>query len=276
MSLYHLTFSSDGRLPFLPSSQHRLAALHLLARVCGARLVLFCVVDDHLHVVLFLPDGAGKRVGRDLLFALRTLSSAPVGSPHVRPVKTRAHADWLVRYLLTQVEHHGLAAVGATWEGSCFWDLAGLRAVPGLGLDIVEALPRWSIERVCDCVGVPADAVLPVEIERVAVLGPGRLIDAVCRAAAVPDLVGRDAARIRAKAALARLSRAAGIPAGSIATTLGIPVRTARGFGRLGCEDALCWAVLGQLALHEHLDRSGTTAARPGIELGPPLRRRAG
>jgi len=52
MKYWHLTFSSDGRHPLFPSECLRRAALWAIARVKKCEILLFCIVDDHLHLVI--------------------------------------------------------------------------------------------------------------------------------------------------------------------------------------------------------------------------------
>jgi hypothetical protein len=87
---------------------------------------------------------------------LRPLAAAPVEPARVREVDTRAHLEWLVRYVLTQGPHHGVAGHPALASGSCFQDLVAARRVDGLRLRIAEALPRLRRRTLYEAVGLPA------------------------------------------------------------------------------------------------------------------------
>ena len=50
--LWHITFSSDGRLPLFAGEAGRLSALHRLAAVAGREAILYSIVDDHLHLLV--------------------------------------------------------------------------------------------------------------------------------------------------------------------------------------------------------------------------------
>lgn len=109
--------------------------------------MLFCIVDDHLHVVLLCEAQQAGVLSRELLLALRPLTGPNLAPAFVRPVEGRGHLEWLVRYVLEQPTKHGLPGHPALWPGSCFPDLVGARRLPGLSLRLrlSEALPRFRL-----------------------------------------------------------------------------------------------------------------------------------
>ena len=52
MQTYHLTWATVGRQPILPNETARRQFLHALAMLPGAFILLFAIVDDHLHLVI--------------------------------------------------------------------------------------------------------------------------------------------------------------------------------------------------------------------------------
>ena len=111
MGLVHLTYSSDGRHPLCPTERSRRLAVRALARTVGGHTVLFCVVDDHLHLVLICLANQVRRLGQPLLFALRRISAVHISSPHVEPVRSRSHMTWLAdQYLIWAVREARPAA----------------------------------------------------------------------------------------------------------------------------------------------------------------------
>lgn len=228
-AVWHFTPASDGRKPVLPGEDARRAAVRVLARVAGAELVLFSLVDDHVHVVALGERSRMGRLGRALVLGLRPLAAAPVTPARVRPVETRAHLESLVRYVLGQVAHHGLAAHPALWTGSCFQDIVGARWLPGLGLRLGEALPRLTRATVLDAVGLRGAAVEPASDDALRAGGVGRLVAAVAAAHAVPEgLAGNLPPVVTARRAAAKLAQAAGVAGADLAWALGITPRAAR------------------------------------------------
>ncbi len=168
---WHVTWSTQGRRPIAPDEARRRALLRAVVDRTGAVLVLFSIVDDHLHVWLIGGRPALVAAVRSIGYALRALAAAPVQAPHVEPVERRGHAEWLVAYLLTQTTHHGIATHPAAWSGAALPDLLGARRI-GRGARS-EAL----------------------------------VVAAGAAFAAGPDLTGRDAENVLAIGVAARLGR---------------------------------------------------------------------
>ncbi len=141
MHIWHLTYASDGRNPLFPDEVACRKAVRVLGRVAGTSTVLFNIVDDHLHLVLWCDRQRRGRLARALVQALRQVATVPVESARVRAVENRAHMKWLVDYLLSQTIHRGIPAHTALWSGSCFPDLIGARWVPRMELQLRKALP---------------------------------------------------------------------------------------------------------------------------------------
>lgn len=98
--LWHITFAGDERQVLFPEEAQRRAALRAVARVAAGVLVLFAIVDEHLHLIVF---GTRPKVGclkRSVQLALRPLTSTPIDPGRLRPVNGRSHMRTLVTYLL--------------------------------------------------------------------------------------------------------------------------------------------------------------------------------
>ncbi len=251
---WHLTWASDGRATLFPEEATRLAAVRALARVAGDWAMLFAIVDDHVHLALACDRKEAGRVARNGLVALRKLAAAPLEPAHIRAVENRAHARWLVTYLLEQPKKHGLPAHPALWSGSCFPDLAGARTVPGfsLGTRLAEALPRFRLREAYAAVGLPPTELTPVDGDRIRRLGADRL----CRAAAAVlaetfPLLGKRAPATLARAAACHLGRGAGIPTSELTHVLAITPQAALRLAGREIDPDLLTAITLRLALED-------------------------
>ena len=56
MDLWHLTFSTRGRQALFASDAGVLEGVRALGRGASGRIVLFSIVDDHVHVVVRSRD----------------------------------------------------------------------------------------------------------------------------------------------------------------------------------------------------------------------------
>ncbi len=231
MRAWHLTWSSVGRHPLAPDEVSRRQIVGAIAKVAGGEVALFCVVDDHVHVVLWCDEKRRGTLSAGLTLAVRTLCKVEVEAPFVRTVRDRAHLEWLADvYILRQPWKHGLDAHPALWTGSCFADLAGARLIPGLELCIGSALPRWRHRRAYNAVFLPEVELIPVSEERIRAFGATRLASAAANAVGADvGLAGNAAAVVLARRATARLAKSAGIPNSEVAHSLGLhPVAAAR------------------------------------------------
>jgi hypothetical protein len=231
MTCWHLTYPADGRFPLFPDESSRRRAVRALARVAGQKMVLFCIVDEHVHVVLLTTGKKeASRLGVGILFALRPLASTHMEPPYPRPVTTRSHLNWLLRYVLTQPTHHGLQVSPVLWSGSCFQDLSGARVLDGLKLRIAEAIPRLQSREVLSIVGLPAGQELrPATNTELREAGAARVVAAVASALGVgPELAGNTPAIVRARRAAIAVCDQAGIARTEACWALGLSPRTAR------------------------------------------------
>jgi hypothetical protein len=219
--MWHVTWSTVGRHPIAPDEAARRALVRVLVERAAKVLVLFCVVDDHVHLVLLCDDDTRRKVVRAVGYALRTASKVPLQEPYVEPVETRTHAERLVPYVLNQAEHHGLGVASAAWSGSCLPDLLGARDV-GWKSQLWKALPRLRQRELYTAVRMPAVRLGPVSDAVVRAAGPTGLAAAASAAFGVdPALSGRSDETALAVAAAAHLARAAGLPLAALAAALG-------------------------------------------------------
>lgn len=144
MQPWHITVASQGRTTLLVGPSAILRGVRAVTRVVGERLLLFSLVDDHLHLVV-LTDEPG-RVAAGVNRALRAAGAPPLQAAHLREVDGRNHLITLIGYLCRQPQKHGLADDPATYPGSCAPDLLGLRALPHFdAARIAQALPRVDV-----------------------------------------------------------------------------------------------------------------------------------
>jgi hypothetical protein len=258
MSTQHLTFSTRGRMPVAPSSSHRRALVRALLRVAGTRVALFAVVDDHVHVVVMGSDLG--RVARVLCFALRACSPAELDAAYTRPVRTRAHAEWLLGYLLGQWSRHDLSAHPALTSGSCFAELSGSRAVPGWTWNLSELLPRLKLRQAYTHVGLDSELreATPSEVQAA---GATRLAAAAAFAAAAAwPLLGNSYEVAMARRAVAAVGASVEIAASELARALEVEVRQVARLAGRQLPPGLARATLRRLHLENVL-----RAAMPSV-----------
>jgi hypothetical protein len=251
MPYTHLTIASEGRHPLCPEEGDKRALLRTIGRVAAGHVVLFALVDDHLHVVLAGTEMELLQLRRGLTLAVRAAVDTPVAPTFARTVKTRLHLENLVGYLLRQTSHHGLAGHPALTTGSCFPDLVGARAVSGLDLRLCVVLPRFRPEDAFTHVGLVAPLV-PASDEVIRRAGVARVVAATTAAAASgPVLKGHSASEFVARRAAARLLSGAGFGADLLATELGIDPRSVRRLAVAPAPDTLIAAVRLRVALED-------------------------
>lgn len=248
MECWHLTWSSDGRMPFFPNESVRRTAVRAICRAVGQELALFSFVDEHLHTVPVCSAGRRSRLATAVALTLGPIVRASLGAVHPRAVESRSHLQRLVRYNIEQPVRHNLGVHPALWSGSCFQDLVGARVVDGLDLRIWDALPRMHSNDLYEVVGLPI--VKPVMVEQLRALGSKRLVKAAAAAvAADPDLGGRSRPVVRARRAVAHLGQGAGISLAEVAWSLRVTSRCVRMLIAAPAEPALDGAIRLQLAL---------------------------
>lgn len=226
------------------------ALLRGLVRVCGTDLLLFCLVDDHLHVVVD-SDHPGRRSAAEQRM-LRARVEHALAPPHRRMVENRRHLRWLVRYVCTQVDHHALQGEHqALFEGSCLQDLCGARAIPGWDpARIWSLLPRDSARGLCAALDVPAPP--PADARE---LAPAQVVRAALVAGA-SDLHGRMAHAVAVRLAVTHLLG----PRPELQRLLGVGRRQLRWLAAQPADPALVRAVRVRLALEQAVLARATAA----------------
>lgn len=250
MRAYHLTWSTSGRQPAFPSEEVRRDVLRAVARVAGMHVVLFALVDDHVHVVVFVDSASLGRLSRSLTMVLTHRAAVPLAPVWVQPVESRGHMATLPRYCLGQLGHHGLPGHPATATGSCFPDLVGARRVPGLGMPLLQALPRFRQRDAYEHVGLPPVPLAPATDDQLRALGAVRLADLVAQALAVgPALVGNRAEVVEARGVVGRLAAECGLRSRDVAHALGVTDGAAWRLARREVEAATLRAARLRVAL---------------------------
>ena len=237
MSYWHLRFSSVTRVVLFPGEAGRRLAVRCIVRIAGPYLLLFCVVDDHVHVLI---AGVAERLGAirsALSRALAPIASAAFAPSFVVPVRSRAHLVRNVDYFLAQSAHHGIEGHPATDSGSCFQDLVGARRIDGFDPGLLKrALPRLRRDDLLRAVSLPARALDPMPLEAIRGLGAASLVEACASVLGVgPVLAGRDGPVVEARRLAANLGAEAGIARADLAWALPASPRAVR---RLATEPA--------------------------------------
>lgn len=219
---WHLTYSSDGRFPIFPDESKRRKAIVRLSHM-DLVLLLFCIVEEHLHAVNKAEPSRAGRQAQAIRSAMKPLVDAELQPAFKRLVKDRGYLAWLIRYHVRQPIKHKVKEHAALWSGSCFQDLVGARYVPGLALPIAKSLPQYSVKTVLSHLNLNPSAVVPLGNDTIRALGARRLVSAAASAvAAGPRLDNREAESLHAKRAAALLAREVGISEDEI--TWALPV----------------------------------------------------
>jgi hypothetical protein len=234
-------------------------------------MVLFCVVDDHIHVILLCDRKEAGRMAQRILLALRPLTAVSLDPARIRPVETRAHLQWLVRYILNQPRHHQLEVHPALFEGSCFLDLIGARVLEGLTLRIRQALPRFHLDDSYDAVRARPVELSLVTGEKLRRAGAARLAAAGAAALGVErELTGTTRPVVSARVAVSRIARSVGIPISEIAYALGITPQAARRLARRVIDDRFLKSVALRIALEdsigEQIEKAVFTVQAPSLQ----------
>jgi len=262
----HLTFSAEGRGALFPSEALRRQAVRTLARVAGADLLLFCVVDDHVHAVLFCD---AHRVGlraRSFLLALRAIAGTPLLPAHVRPVDGRSHLLWLVQYCIRQPSKHDIGVHPALWSGSCFLDLVGARVLDGYAPPLREALPRLRRRVFFEHAGLDPTPLTPLSDDALGGVGVMALVGAAAAAfAAPPGLAGNPPLVVQARRVAVHLGGIAGFSAASLARALGVRPNAVHRLRHRPASPA------GVDAARRYLALEARVAARPLVVAEGPL-----
>jgi hypothetical protein len=258
---WQITFDLRGRLPIARSPAEWDRATRTLLRVLARwALVAFCVVHDHLHVIVACDRAKAGRAAQAVEVALgwwRRSAGTPRretwNPPRFTPVRDRRHLGDAARYVLA----NGSVETGMdilTWRWSNAWEILGLRPMryslasgfeattPAFVAEVVAGRHDWRPEPIEPC-AAPSDS--PVAIARIAaaVLGYG----------SGPEAMDRTTRRQWRELAIA-LGRHRGWTARDLASALGIRPRTADRIRREPAPDALAAAtrllgLLGEAAL---------------------------
>jgi hypothetical protein len=214
---------------------------------------LFCIVDEHVHVVLAVESRAeAGHLGRALRRSLQNAAGVALGPAFIRPIKTRGHAEWLARtYIVAQPKKHGLPDHPALYSGSCFQDLVGARRL--LDLRIRDLMPRFDIGDVLATVGLPRRRIEPLEADSIRRLGVGRVADASRTVLGLVDLTGRSQPTVIARRVAVQLSDEIGIARSEIGHVLKLRPRAVRNTAGLETDPAWARAVSIRLALEEQV-----------------------
>lgn len=256
MALHHITLAAAGRRTLFRTEDSLRQTVRAISRVAGRRLVLFGLVDEHLHLVPRCSRTRAGRIAQSISLAIRSIVSVPLDPAHIQPVASRAHLVRLVPYILTQAPHHGLPYHPALWTGSCFQDMVGARYVEGLSLQLTVELPRYRLRSALEMVGLPRAPILPARDEDVFRAGASRLVEAAAAAAALgPSALCRSSVGVAARTAVIRVGLSAEIPHTLLARALQVSARTVRRSAFTGASPQTERAIRVRLALEDIVAR---------------------
>lgn len=229
MRYWHITISSGNRLRIFGSEASRRMAVWTLIRVLGEALVIFCIVDDHVHVVVVCVEEQLPRLRTALWHALEPLTDVPLSRPFPKPVESRLHLERLVRYCLTQTDHHGLSESLLLYSGSCYQDLVGAWLVEGWQTRLFRALPRWREADLHRIVGLSPPGLRPASDDAIRAAGAAQVAFAASMSAAAdPRMRGNGARVVLARSVAARLASAVGIGRAEMSWALDVTPRALR------------------------------------------------
>ncbi len=269
--LWQLCLSSRYRLPLFPTDVSQRRAVRCLARVTAGRLVLFGLVHEHGHPVVFCSDESLGLLKRSVRVSLRRVAAQPIEKVWAEPVRGRSHVLALLRYALQQPIRHGVLEHPALWSGSCFVDLVGARYLPELELRLAEALPGVRQSELYELVGLPPRRIAPAGDDLIRELGARRLLEAVAAALAVdPSLRGQSPRNVAARTLVVQVGRRIGFSWTEIQRVL--PVSHAALF-RLAAapppEAVMERAVRLRLGLEDQVQKAGSGTESRLVRSGP-------
>ncbi len=238
-SVFHVTLASAGRRTLARGEDEVRCLVRAVVRPCCGRLLLFSVVDEHIHLVVLCKRP--RLLARDVVRSIRReLPGVEFQPAHVTPIETRKHLERLVGYLLRQPSKHGLPVHPALWSGSCFQDLAGVRLLPGYERSALLAeLPRLRLGSLMQHVGLPASPVEPADDRTLRLAGPSALVDLAAGVLAVPcDLRGRRTDVVRARTIAVQAAAMVGLRPSVMAPFLPISERATRRLAALPLDGA--------------------------------------
>ncbi len=248
----HVTWSTEGRLPFFPGEALRRRAVRKLVACGGAELGLYCIVDEHVHGLFNGPDVVVSRRIRACTRSLRQLAVIPLDAPRIRAINSRAHLENAVGYVLDQPEHHGLPEHSALWSGNCVADIVGARWIEGAELCTNLLLPRFRPSDALGAVGLPGWPLEPATLADVATVGAYGLVRAAASALCVAlPLDSQLPHVVSAKRVACVLALEAGLALAGVAEAGGFSWRSARRLAAQPIPVQARRAVLPWLALEE-------------------------
>jgi hypothetical protein len=255
MSLLHITIATVGRVPLTRGEVQLRAAVHGLLYACRGRLLLFSIVDDHLHCVV-LGGGPGY-LARAIACQLRKIQpKLHLQRYHAVEVDGRAHLERLVGYLLRQPGKHDLSGThSALWSGSCFLDLVGARHLPLYDLSLLRAeLPRFRLRTYMPEVGLEPKPVTPCSRDDLRAAGPARIVRLAAAVYALdPALDGAARLHTAARALASHAAAAAGYLPSHIADLLGVTPAAARRLARRPFDTRALAALRRRLTLEDRV-----------------------
>lgn len=255
MNLAHITMSSVERRALARTETERRAHVRAVVAACGSQLAVFNLVDEHLHLLVRSdwPARLAESVRRVLAAHRRDLE---LTRPHVKPVKSQDHLRNAVPYILNQTDHHQVGGSSAPlWTGSAFLDLIGARLLVGFDLTVLrQELPRMRARDLYEAVGLDPVKLVPVDDHALVAAGAAKIAElAAAVFAAGPELTGRAAEVVKARALAARVARDVKVATEHIARFIGIVPRAARRLAKHAVEQRAIEALRRRLALEERV-----------------------
>lgn len=122
-------------------------------------MLLFCVMPDHVHLVLLCNRDRAGRIAQAANLALARIAGPGMQPAHIRAVEDASHPASLLPYVLRQLGHHGLPGHAALWDGSVFQDLIGARLLGGFRANLVRAQPTFRLRDALAAVGLPLEPI---------------------------------------------------------------------------------------------------------------------
>jgi hypothetical protein len=246
---YHIrTHLADGSVIARDARERRIVAQVVLDQGRDAGLHTFSLPDAHLHLgadcAACEPGELSRRIAISLKKRLDLRSRFEM-YPLIM-IRDQDHLEKVVRYILTQHDRHGVL-VDPFRESTNLPDLLGLRVIGGdyTQLNLRRLLPRLTRDRVLRWFGFPelrpADQPLAC------------LVEATCRAVALPDLRGSQAVTVAARRAAVAVARSR-LSTESLAALLGVAPRTVQWLRKDQADPAVVRAIQLQLAAQAALD----------------------
>lgn len=229
MKLIHFNFATVGRKRLFAREADRLAATRALIRVLGPWLLLFCIVDDHVHALVFgEPAHVAQLAGHLQLAFLALPGCPPLQATWFEEIEDRRHLMSMVPYVLRQTRHHDMPDHPAGWFASSFQDLVGARRLdPGAFARLTAHLPRLRLLQVWAAVEVTPQQ--PRDLAVLESCSPRDLGRLASRVHATPITSGRRLRpAVKARRLAIHLLASAGTSRASTASLLRTSPRTVR------------------------------------------------